>query len=541
MGRFFSYVIISIMESITKSRSYKHLMTLMNNAGIIDRRERLDIARKILDKPLRSFQYLDSDDVLVLIDHFNSWKKIQELRFVNSTMFIESSMIMDVLNDDTKGLLSDRSILSTKKSRSKWMKDYQLEEKDYQVSEDDMSSILSEVTTGLDIKEKRLSIDSGRWPSWKCIPAPTVGLGLATNIGGIPRGKITHIWGQKHGGKSYLTFSIIAQAQKQGIPCILIDTEAAATGELVKDLGVDVDKLVVYTPSNLETVCTMLRKLSNKPALVVVDSIAASESSVELERNISKDAPRVAGNAQLWKSTLSIVRPNLVDSGGAFILVNQVRKNLNAGPYGNPDKPYGADAIHHNVDLSMVVRPVKEKNNTLEGNGYKISRLAFDKNRFGELATTDISFRPGFPYDKNVDLVRTCGETIAKGSKKTYGEIADNAILKGYIADPQNGDLVAKKNRWVIRVDSYLMAALLEDDPDFDEVDIEPIPVEEFDITEVPNVDTENSEYFTIPKLGEVNAAAFFKKHPTTAYVIGERLLNSLEKKHEVLKKDMDM
>ena len=127
------------MESITKSRSYKHLMTLMNNAGIIDRRERLDIARKILDKPLRSFQYLDSDDVLVLIDHFNSWKKIQELRFVNSTMFIESSMIMDVLNDDTKGLLSDRSILSTKKSRSKWMKDYQLEEKDYQVSEDDMS------------------------------------------------------------------------------------------------------------------------------------------------------------------------------------------------------------------------------------------------------------------------------------------------------------------------------------------------------------------------------------------------------------------
>jgi len=528
------------MESITTSRSYKHLMTLMNTAGIINRQERLDIARKILDKPIKSFTSLSSDDVLVLIDHFNSWKDIQQLRFVNSTMFIESSMIIDMLNDDTKGLLSDRSILSTQQSRRQWMKNYHIEEKDYQVSEDDMDSILSEVTAGLDIKEKRLTVDSGRWPEWKCIPAPTTGLGLTTNIGGIPRGKITHIWGQKHGGKSYLTFSIIAQAQKQGIPCILIDTEAAATGSLVQDLGVDVDKLVVYTPQDVETVCAILRKVCKKPVLVVVDSIAASESSVELERNISKDAPKVAGNAQLWKQTLAIARTNLLDSGGSFILVNQVRKNLNAGPYGNPDKPYGADAIHHNVDISMVVRPVKEKNNTLEGNGYKVSRLAFDKNRFGEMPQVDISFRPGFPYDRNVDLIRACDLPIAKGNKKTYGEIAGNALIKGYVADPQTGKLVAKRNRWCMRIDPYLMAALLEDDPDFDEVDIEPILAEKFDISQVPDVDENNSEYFTLPRMGEVSAAAFFKKHPTASHVISERLLNSLNKKHKIIEEDMN-
>lgn len=333
-----------------------------------------------------------------------------------------------------------------------------------------------------------------------------------------------------------MTFSIIAEAQKQGIPCILIDTEAAATGNLVQHLGVDVNKLAVYNPQDLETVCTMLRKLSKKPALVVVDSIAASESSVELERNIKKDAPRVAGNAQLWKSTLSIVRPNLVESGGTFILVNQVRKNLNAGPYGNPDKPYGADAIHHNVDLSMCVRAVKEKNNTLEGSGYKVSRLAFDKNRFGEMTTVDITFKPGYAYNKNVDLVRVCGEPIGKGAKVTYGELADNVLVKDHIADPQTGELTSKKNRWAIRIDPYMMAAMLEDAPDFDDVDI--TPVDNFNPKEVPPVDVENSTYYTIPKLGEINAAAFMKNHPTAAYVISERLLNSLDRKHEVLARD---
>lgn len=121
-------------------------MTLFNNAGIIKRHERLVVARKILDKPVKSFTDLTGKDVDVLIDHFNSWRQIQEMRYLNNTMHIESTMIMDMLNDDTKLKLSENSILSTKKSRSKWMKDYQLTEKDYSVSEDDLEDILSEVT-----------------------------------------------------------------------------------------------------------------------------------------------------------------------------------------------------------------------------------------------------------------------------------------------------------------------------------------------------------------------------------------------------------
>lgn len=121
-------------------------MTLFNNAGIIKRHERLVVARKILDKPVKSFTDLTGKDVDVLIDHFNSWRQIQEMRYLNNTMHIESTMIMDMLNDDTKLKLSENSILSTKKSRSKWMKDYQLTEKDYSVSEDELEDILSEVT-----------------------------------------------------------------------------------------------------------------------------------------------------------------------------------------------------------------------------------------------------------------------------------------------------------------------------------------------------------------------------------------------------------
>lgn len=511
-------------------------MVLMNNAGLIDRQERLDIASKIVGRAVETFTSLTEEEVEKLTTCFKNWKFIQEQRFTNGVMEIESFMLFDILSSDSKLLkLSDNDILSTVKSRREFMNFYELTEKDYE-SNEEFESILGSITgkASRGIKVKKLTVDAGRWPKWKIVNPPTTGFGLATGIGGLPRGKIVHFWGQKHGGKSYLTYSLIAQAQRQGMYCILFDTEAAATGKLVDALGVDVDKLAVLTPDDIEDLGNMLKEaVKHKNLFIVIDSIAATESGAELERDYNK-AAKVAGNSQTWKSILNTSRAPLQDNGSTLVLINQVRRKMDASPYEYPFKAYGGESIHHNVDISARVESVTERNATLKERGFKISRIYFDKNRFAEMTTVDLIFHPGLPYDTSLDLTRIVTTEVTAGSKVNYGMLADNVFLADKEWNYETEQLVNKKNKYALRVDPWMMAALLADNPDFDECDIEPHP--EYDPEgKVPEVDIENSTYITFPGRFALGVAKELRAMPHTMQVISERLLNSLEKRQEII------
>lgn len=530
------YNIIMSNRKITYTKQYKHLMVLMNNAGIKERQERLDIASVLLRRPVDTFTSFTAEEVDILISYFTSWKAIQEQRFTNGVMGIESEMVCNLFEDTTKLNLSDDGVLSTSTSRRKFMDFYQISEKDYQ-STDDFGSMLADITSAAsrDIKVKQLTVNHGRWKKWQLVSPPTTSIGLATGIGGVPRGKIMHVWGQKHGGKSYLALSMIAKAQEDGMFCILFDTEAAATGDLAEQLGVDVSNLAVLTPDNIEDLGNMLKiAVQKKNLFIVIDSIAATESGAELSRDYNK-ASKVGANSQTWKSILNTSRAALQDNGSTMVLINQVRAKMNTmNPYEYPFKAYGGAAIHHNVDISFRVEAITEKNKGLKDKGYKISRLYFDKNRFAEMTTVDLIFRPGTPYDQAIDLARVVDTEVTAGANVTYGVLADNVFQADKFFNESNGNIVSKKNRYVLRVDPWMMAAIMSDEPDFDEVDIK--PAEDFDpYGEVPGVDIENSTYFNIPGMYEANATKWLREHPNVMRVISERLLDSLNKRQEVV------
>lgn len=512
------------------------MMALMTKAGIASREDRLHVARAILGEPLESFTVMTEEEIEQVASGLRAWELVQTERFTSGTLFIEAGMMAELLSDPAKLSLSDRSILPDSTSRKAFMSAHpqlDVSEQNYAASTADFDTVLSQIAAATDTKAQRLTISEGRWEKWRTIPAPTVSMGLALGVGGMPRGKIVHLWGRKHAGKSMMANCLIAQAQSQGIPCVLLDAEAAATGDFLGDLGVDIEDLSVIRPPDLETLCSLLRSLAKTGALIVVDSIAASASSVELERNLKKDAPRVGGNALLWTSTLGIIRKDLLDSGGTVVLINQVRSKIGASQYEEDEKPYGSEGIQHNSDISIKVTPVREKNETLRKNGYANSKLRFDKNRFaGNTPPLSLPFRPGFPYNRGLDLVRTAGDFIYPGVETTYGEMSGGAILAKTLAD-DNGELVEKANRWTILVDPTMMAAIRADEPDFDAVEVE--PVEEFDPDSIPPLDAENGVYFTLPRVGELAATKWIQAHPTAREVIIERMLDGLDSRRALI------
>ena len=520
---------------VTRSTSYRHLMALMGKAGIQDKVDRLRFASRVLRKKVDSYTTLGESDIELLLDTMRGWESAQEIRFANGTISCETAMTLEWMNNPDMLMLSDKSFLPDAQSRRKFMEKNKLDvtQENYKIN-DDFDAIMDKALSGLSTGDaKRLTTTDGRWEDWKVIPTPTASMGLAMGIGGIPRGKMIQLWGKKHAGKSMLSYSIIAEAQKAGIKCVLIDAEAAATGDFIDRLGVDTEELRVVRPRDLEELCTILRRLAASGFLIVVDSIAASQSSIELERNLKKEHARVGGNAMLWSATLAILRAELVEHGTTVVLINQVRAKMDKSLYEDPDKPWGAESIQHNIDISMKVAAVTEKNPTLKENGYKISRCYIDKNRFsGDSNRVDLHFKPGFPYNRSLDLVRACGEEVSKGSGITYGEMADNVLLENHAAD-DNGELISKNSRWAIRIDPLMMAAIQVDDEDFAEVDIEPLA--DWDQVTVPPIDKENSSYFTIPRVGVIPATRWLREHPTARMVIEQRMLDGLNNKRTMI------
>lgn len=531
------------MSKVTKTTKYKNMMALLRQCGFVSRNDRLRVMSKILGKDVSTFTSLTEEDVEEAVRSLNSWRMLQNERFTSGILLEESLLYVQQACDISMLTVSDNDVLPNETSRRKMRNFIMSNKKNFSTPDkDDISSRLaafaSKKSDVLDVVEVDATL--GRLPSGEVIPAPTVSLGLALGVGGLPRGSITHVYGEKHSGKTLLSSHLIAEAQRCGIPAILIDMEAAADGAFLASAGVDVDELNIIVPHDLETMAEVLRDFSDSGAFIVVDSIAAAESRREFERNISKESPRVGGNAMLWKSTLNLFRPGAKRSGTTLLMINQVRANMNAGMMGDPLKPYGTEAIQHNSDISIRVSSVTEKKDTLKNSGYKNSRFNFKKNRnSGQLDTVDVCFKPGRPYDRSIDIVRSCSMAIEPNNPMTYGELSKGALMADTTYNDKEDKFESKKNRFAITIDPYMMAAIQLDDPDFAEVDI--TPVENYDglwdsDNPAPDIaDDAPTSGFTLPGVGEINAMKWLKKHPSARDLIAERMLNGLNRKNEYI------
>lgn len=193
-------------------------------------------------------------------------------------------------------------------------------------------------------------------------PIATIGTGslaldLATGVGGYPRGRVIEIYGPESSGKTTLALHAIAEAQKAGGVCAFIDAEHAIDVHYAKDIGVEIDKLLVSQPDTGEQaldICEMLVK-SGAVDLVVVDSVAALTPRAEIEGEMG-DA-HMGLQARLMSQALRKLTAVAHKTGTTLVFINQLRQKIGVS-FGNPETTTGGNALKFYASMRLDVRRI---------------------------------------------------------------------------------------------------------------------------------------------------------------------------------------
>jgi recombination protein RecA len=189
------------------------------------------------------------------------------------------------------------------------------------------------------------------------IPTGSIGLDAALGVGGIPRGRVTEIYGPESSGKTTLALHVIAQAQKSGGLAAFIDAEHALDPEYCGKLGVDVDNLLVAQPDNgeqaLEIAETLIR--SGSVDVIVVDSVAALVPRAELEGEMG-DAS-VGLQARLMSQAMRKLTGIVSKSKTSVIFINQIREKIGV-MFGNPETTTGGRALKFYASIRLDIRRI---------------------------------------------------------------------------------------------------------------------------------------------------------------------------------------
>ena len=257
------------------------------------------------------------------------------------------------------------------------------------------------------------------------ISTGSLSLDLALGVGGIPRGRITEIYGPESGGKTTLALSIVAQAQKVGGTAAFIDAEHALDPVYARALGVNTDELLVSQPDNGEQALEIMELLVRSGAvdIVVVDSVAALTPRAEIEGEMGDSLPGL--QARLMSQALRKLTAILSKTGTAAIFINQVREKIGV-MYGNPETTTGGRALKFyssvRLDVRKIGQPVKSGNDAV-ANTVKVKTV---KNKVAApFKEVELTLVYGKGFDQLSDLVTLASDMdIVKksGSFYSYGE-----------------------------------------------------------------------------------------------------------------------
>ncbi|NLD20429.1 MAG: recombinase RecA [Clostridiales bacterium] len=192
----------------------------------------------------------------------------------------------------------------------------------------------------------------------EAISTGSMSLDLATGIGGVPRGRIVEIFGPESSGKTTLTLHIIAEAQKSGGKAAFIDAEHALDPEYAKNLGVDVDELLVSQPDYGEQALEIAEMLVRSGAIdvVVVDSVAALVPKHEIDGAMG-DAT-VGMQARLMSQALRKLAGVINKTNTTIIFINQLREKIGV-MFGNPETTTGGRALKFFSSMRIDVRRIE--------------------------------------------------------------------------------------------------------------------------------------------------------------------------------------
>jgi recombination protein RecA len=199
--------------------------------------------------------------------------------------------------------------------------------------------------------------DAGLIPNIKVISTGSLALDIAIGVGGIPRGRITEIFGPESSGKTTLCLHVIAEAQKTGGYAAFVDAEHALDTHYAKKLGVKTDELLVSQPDTGEQALEITEILVRSGALdvVVIDSVAALVPRAEIEGEMGDS--HMGLQARLMSQALRKLTAAISRSNTAVIFTNQIRQKIGI-MFGNPETTTGGNALKFYSSLRLDIRRV---------------------------------------------------------------------------------------------------------------------------------------------------------------------------------------
>ena len=191
------------------------------------------------------------------------------------------------------------------------------------------------------------------------ISTGSIGLDVALGIGGLPRGRVVEIYGPESSGKTTVATHVIAEAQKKGGMCAIIDAEHAFDSSYAKKLGVDVDNLLISQPDYGEQALEIADRLILSGALdvVVIDSVAALVPKSELEGEMGDS--KMGLHARLMSQALRKLTATIAKTNTICIFINQLREQIGV-MFGNPETTTGGNALKFYASVRLDIRRTQQ-------------------------------------------------------------------------------------------------------------------------------------------------------------------------------------
>lgn len=188
------------------------------------------------------------------------------------------------------------------------------------------------------------------------ISTGSLGLDYALGVGGVPRGRVTEIYGPESSGKTTLAIHIIAEAQKKGGICAIVDAEHAFDRFYAEKLGVDVNNLLIAQPDSGEQALDIAEQLINSGAIdvLVVDSVAALTPKAEIEGEMGDK--NVGLHARLMSQAMRKLTAAISRTRTCCIFINQIREKIGV-MFGNPETTTGGNALKFYSSVRIEIRP----------------------------------------------------------------------------------------------------------------------------------------------------------------------------------------
>jgi recombination protein RecA len=199
--------------------------------------------------------------------------------------------------------------------------------------------------------------DAGVVQQVEAVSTGSLGLDIALGIGGLPRGRVTEIYGPESSGKTTLSLSVIAQAQKLGGAAAFIDAEHALDPLYARKLGVNIDDLLVSQPDSGEQALEIADMLvrSGGVDIVVIDSVAALTPKAEIEGEMGDS--HMGLQARLMSQALRKLTANIKRSNTMVVFINQIRMKIGV-MFGNPETTTGGNALKFYASVRLDIRRI---------------------------------------------------------------------------------------------------------------------------------------------------------------------------------------